>query len=74
MKSPKEIDAGGPVVFEEDDLLRLEIQVAKRADALALSTGGRTLTDLEHWLQAEHEVFGEKYGRDTDLLSHTACG
>lgn len=45
----------GPASAEEDDLLRLEMKVAQRADELRHGIRGR---DLECWLQAEREIFG----------------
>jgi hypothetical protein len=62
MNSPVNRDAGGADVFGEDDLLRLEIQVAQRADELAGSEDQIGATDLERWLRAEHEIFEERFG------------
>lgn len=44
-------------VETEDDLLRLEMWVAQRADELSQQSGGSRGRDLEHWLQAEREIF-----------------
>ena len=43
-----------PIVPAED-LDRLELQIARRADELTLRGGVRG-RDLEHWLQAEREI------------------
>jgi len=53
--------------FPEDDLLRLEIKVAQRADELTERHGGQPGRDLEHWLQAEHEIF-EADGEDSSAI------
>ncbi|HEX3729679.1 MAG TPA: DUF2934 domain-containing protein [Opitutaceae bacterium] len=50
--------------FPQDDLLRLEIKVAQRADELTERHGGLPGRDLEHWLQAEHEIL-EADGEDS---------
>jgi len=42
------------VSFHEGDLLRLEIQIAKRADKLWQMAGQGRGSDLIHWLQAEN--------------------
>ena len=39
-----------------DDLLRLEMRIAQRADELRLLCGCPGGTDLIHWMQAEREV------------------
>ena len=44
------------------DLLRLEIQIAKRADKLWQMAGQGRGSDLMHWLQAENEVLGRYLG------------
>jgi Protein of unknown function (DUF2934) len=41
----------------EDALLRLEMKIAQRADQLWKNGGKPRGNDLEHWLQAEREVF-----------------
>ena len=51
-----------PAPFHEEDLLRLELQVAKRADKLWRRAGCRSGRDLIHWLQAESEVLGRHFG------------
>jgi hypothetical protein len=43
-------------VFAGDDLLQLEMLVARRADELSQDDRHRTGRDLMHWLQAEREV------------------
>jgi hypothetical protein len=45
-------------VNSEDDLLRLQLQVARRADELAQSRGRQSTTpdDWEYWLEAERQV------------------
>jgi Protein of unknown function (DUF2934) len=48
--------------FQEGDLLRLEIQIARRADKLWQMTGQGRGSDLIHWLQAENEVLGQYLG------------
>jgi hypothetical protein len=45
-----------PDVFSEDDLLLLEIQVARRADELSLLERLPRGRDLVHWLRAEREI------------------
>ncbi len=50
------------VSFHEGDLLRLEIQIAKRADMLWQMAGQGRGSDLIHWLQAENEVLGRYLG------------
>jgi hypothetical protein len=57
----------------EDELLRLEFQVARRADELArsLPSGGGAGRDRETWRQAERELFREPAARSirrTNLL------
>jgi len=61
-----EQETSAPVVFiDEDDLLRLELKVAKRADELSEESGRIRGKDLEHWLRAEQEVF-ERCRREVD--------
>jgi len=43
----------------EDDLAHLEIQVARRADSLAVGTERDRGSDLAHWLNAEREVLAQ---------------
>ena len=43
--------------FAPDDLFRIEIKVAQRADQLSGEAGGGRERDREHWLQAEREIF-----------------
>ena len=45
-----------------DDLLHLELQVAKRADRLWRRSGYGKGRDLIHWLQAEGEVLEQYFG------------
>jgi hypothetical protein len=45
-----------PAPFRENDLLELELMVAKRADRLWRRAGYRPGMDLVHWLQAERDV------------------
>ncbi len=61
MKPPKNITPT-EVSFQEGDLLRLEIQIAKRADKLWQMAGQGRGSDLMHWLQAENEVLGRYLG------------
>ncbi len=53
----QELDVSAPNAFAEDDLLRLELQVAQRADQLLQDDKFRPGRDLQHWLQAERDVF-----------------
>ncbi len=52
-----------PAVYLEADLLKLEIKVARRADQLSQKHGGSRGRDLEHWLQAEHEILRSLFSR-----------
>jgi hypothetical protein len=47
-------------VAPDDDLLKLEIHVARRADVLAQGSASDRGADLAHWLQAECEVLGQR--------------
>jgi hypothetical protein len=49
-----EIAAG----FPDDELLRLELRVAQRADQLAARFGGGPERDRACWQQAEREEWG----------------
>lgn len=40
-----------------DELLTLELRIARRADELARGPAGRAPSQLECWLEAEAEVF-----------------
>jgi len=51
-------DTNPALRYHERDLLRLELQIAKRADTLWLTAGQGRGSDLMHWLQAESEVLG----------------
>jgi hypothetical protein len=42
----------------EEELVRLELRVARRADVLWRDSGGAKGSDLIHWLRAENEVLG----------------
>jgi hypothetical protein len=55
--NPSHLPATPAVDFPEDDLLRLEMKVAQRADQLSERHGRVPGRDLEHWLQAEREIF-----------------
>jgi len=44
----------------EDELLNLEMNVARRADALARGASRDRGSDLAHWLQAEREVLADR--------------
>jgi len=44
------------VTFAEDELLKLQLRVARRADELSQQTGREQQKDLERWLEAEREV------------------
>jgi hypothetical protein len=46
--------------FQDSDLLRLELLVAKRADRLWRMAGCASGRDLLHWLQAESDIL-ERY-------------
>ena len=52
----KDQASSGPIAVAEDDLLRLEMQIAQRADQLWQDNGKARGNDLEHWLQAEREI------------------
>lgn len=54
-----EMSAAG--IDTEEDLLRLEIRIARRADELSRSGSGVRERDLEHWLQAEREVLRARW-------------
>jgi hypothetical protein len=47
----------GTTGFPADELSRLELSIAQRADRLARLDGAERGKDLQHWLQAEREVF-----------------
>jgi hypothetical protein len=63
MKTAKRIDPS-PAPFQEVDLLRLELLVAKRADRLWTMAGCGRGRDLVHWLQAESEVLRQHFGHE----------
>jgi hypothetical protein len=60
--------------FQDGDLLRLELQVAKRADKLSQRAGCGHGKDLVHWLQAEKEVLGHYFGFERTQAANTARG
>jgi hypothetical protein len=43
----------------DDELVRLEMKIAQRADRLWQDAGRLSGNDLNHWLQAEQEVLVE---------------
>jgi Protein of unknown function (DUF2934) len=47
-----------PEVLGDDELLRIEMRIAQRADELWQNAGAHGGTDLIHWMRAEREVFG----------------
>jgi hypothetical protein len=47
----------GSAGFPADALSQLELTIAKHADRLARTDGEEHGKDLQHWLQAEREVF-----------------
>jgi len=53
--------SAAPVV-QRNDLARLQLEIARRADQLARLVIGDPATDLALWLQAEQEVFA-RHGR-----------
>ena len=59
-----DLHTGPSVSFGDEDLLRLEFRVAQRADELSQRDGCERGRDLEHWLQAEREIF-ETIGEDS---------
>lgn len=68
---PPENTTPAPQSFHEGDLLRLELQIAKRADSLWQTAGNGGGSDLMHWLRAESEVLGQYLAsehRDEALL------
>jgi hypothetical protein len=59
---PKKKSAGTPLAFEEADLLRLELKVARNADKLWQRAGYLGGRDLIYWMQAESEVLAKHFG------------
>jgi hypothetical protein len=55
--------------FEESDLLRLELMVARRADRLWRRAGYCSGYDLTHWLQAEAEVLGRYFALEQPMAA-----
>lgn len=52
-----------PAVVPEasrNDFAHLQLEIARRADALAGSVARSRISDLDLWLQAECEVFGRR--------------
>jgi hypothetical protein len=47
----------------EDELLGLELRVAKRADEIAQIGARGLFHDIEHWLQAERDILTEEQAR-----------
>jgi len=62
--NPAKKRAQGSVPSPDGALLRLQIQVARRADTLARQAGRASGRDLVHWLQAESEVLGRHFQAD----------
>jgi hypothetical protein len=58
-----------PQPFPEGELLRLELQIAKRADTLWMTAGRGGGSDLMHWLQAESEVLGQYLGSEAEAMA-----
>ncbi|HVW21568.1 MAG TPA: DUF2934 domain-containing protein [Opitutaceae bacterium] len=56
--TPKDRKVGLPSA-PDDELLRLEMKIAQRADRLWQDSGGIRGNDLAHWLRAEQEVLVE---------------
>jgi hypothetical protein len=61
MKPRKRTTKAQPSI-EEDDLLRLELRVARHADKLWRSAGYLGGRDLIYWLQAETAVIAKHFG------------
>jgi hypothetical protein len=40
-----------------EELIRIELRIARRADELARLFGSSREKDVTHWLQAEHEMW-----------------
>jgi hypothetical protein len=55
------------------DLLRLELQIAKRADNLWRMAGTGRGSDLMHWMQAESEVLGRYLGSESQVEAMLAA-
>jgi hypothetical protein len=43
--------------MREEELIRIELRIAQRADQLAQLNGSSREKDVAHWLQAEHEMW-----------------
>jgi hypothetical protein len=54
---PKDQSTRGSIARAQDDLLRLEMKIAQRADQLWRNNGRTRGHDLQHWLQAEREIW-----------------
>jgi hypothetical protein len=55
LSTGKNIEPATPA-SADDELLKLQLRVARRADELSQENGREPQKDLEHWLQAEREV------------------
>ena len=51
--------------FAEDELLRLELQVAQLADQLSQNDGQTRRQDMEYWTEAERAVLAAVFGGPT---------
>jgi hypothetical protein len=47
-----------PDEIPEDELFQLEWKIAQRADALMRQAGGDPKSAMDHWNEAEHEIWG----------------
>lgn len=56
----KDRKVAASTVTARDDLLRLEIRIAQRADQLWNQDGRDRCNGLKHWLQAEREIFARR--------------
>jgi hypothetical protein len=43
--------------YLDDELVRLELRIAQRADELSRYHGSSREKDVAHWIQAEHEMW-----------------
>ena len=67
LESPPEI--GGPA--NSDDLVQLQLRVARRADELARGGDSTRSRDLQLWFQAERDVFAPSQPKE---IATTAAG
>lgn len=58
----KTIERADDAVDAKDELMELQLRIARRADELARSRRGQETTDWECWSEAEHEVLSEAGG------------